>query len=37
MNALSGIAAAFSGKIPQARKPLLTVPGVAAAVTQTEV
>lgn len=30
MNALSGIAAAFSGKIPHARKPLLAVPGVAA-------
>ena len=30
MNALSGIAAEFSGKIPHARKPLLAVPGVAA-------
>ena len=30
MNALSGIAALFSGKIPHARKPLLAVPGVAA-------
>jgi len=29
MNALSGIAALFSGKIPHARKPLLAVPGVA--------
>ena len=30
MNALSGIAALFSGIIPHARKPLLAVPGVAA-------
>lgn len=30
MNALSGIAALFSGKIPHERKPLLAVPGVAA-------